>query len=159
MRIPRRAAAIAAMLFMFALLPLIVSLPFARYGWVGGSPGLWNEAGLVLILPGLMLLSWAVRAHQTNAPEEPNLDIAPSHLLIQGPYRYTRNPMYVAYLLFWLAWAVFYGSFSVLAGLAVLSAIAELILVPREERTLDLKFGEAYRRYKEQVPRWFRLGK
>lgn len=157
MRIPRRAVVIVAMVFTFGVLPLIVSLPFTRYGWVNGFPCLWNAAGLVFILPGLSLLGWAIRVHDANAFEVRNIERIPIHLLTQGPYRYTRNPMYLGYLLFWLAWTVFYGSVSVLAVLVILSSIAQFILVPLEERRLDVKFGEEFRSYKKQVPRWFRL--
>jgi protein-S-isoprenylcysteine O-methyltransferase Ste14 len=153
----RLTVVILAMLFMFGLLPLFLSIPFARYGWISGIPGLWNEVGLLLALSGTILIGWTVKVHRTHAPQGQSLDMVPNHLLIQGPYRYSRNPMYLGYLLLWLAWTIFYGSISVLAGLTILSVFAQFILVPREERSLDLKFGDEYRRYKKQVPRWFRL--
>ncbi len=162
MRIPRWAAIVAValgLLFLHVGLPFALSLLAARYGWIGGVPSLWNAAGFVLVLPGVLLIAWVVKLHYANAPQGWKLEMAPSYLLSRGPYRYTRNPMYLGLFLVWLAWTIFYGSIAVLVGLLLLSAVILFILVPLEERALEKKFGEEYRRYKAQVPRWFRLRK
>lgn len=61
--------------------------------------------------------------------------------------------MYLAESALWLGWALLYGSAAVFLGLLLLCA-AVGIIAPREERALDLKFGEAYRQYAARVPRW-----
>ncbi len=76
-------------------------------------------------------------------------------LVVEGPYRFTRNPIYLSMTM-------------VYSGLAILSnALWPLLLLPlplqllrrgvieREEHYLEHKFGERYQRYKESVPRWF----
>ena len=160
MRIPRWAALAiwpVALLFFHFSLPLILSLFSGHYGWTGGSPGLWNAVGLALVAPGLILILWALKLHFTSASEGWKLELAPGYLLARGPYRYTRNPMYVGAFLIWLGWTIFYGSAAVLVAFLVLSAIILFVLVPLEERALERRFGEEYRRYKGEVPRWIPL--
>jgi protein-S-isoprenylcysteine O-methyltransferase Ste14 len=72
-----------------------------------------------------------------------------------GPYRFTRNPIYIAYLGIWLGWAIFFGSIGVLVVWLLWCLVAIFNLVPREERDLEAAFGESYLQYKNRVPRWF----
>ena len=61
--------------------------------------------------------------------------------------------MYVAELALWFGWSVFYGSIGVLIGFMIFLTV--LVLgVWYEERVLDARFGDAYRAYRNQVPRW-----
>lgn len=77
-----------------------------------------------------------------------------SSLVIQGVYRYTRNPMYVGLLLTLLAWAVFLAN-----PLAVLWVVVFVLYITRfqiipEERVLTSLFGTEYEAYKSRVRRW-----
>ena len=94
--------------------------------------------------------------HFARAPETVELEWTPKYLLTRGPYRFTRNPMYVAEVLLWLGWALFFGSVAVLAGAVVLAALVHWIAVPREERALEARFGASYLEYEKAVPRWLR---
>jgi protein-S-isoprenylcysteine O-methyltransferase Ste14 len=73
---------------------------------------------------------------------------------MQGPYAFTRNPRYVAELGLWMGWTIFYGSLIVLIGLVVLWAVVNYMVLPREERALEARFGEVYLQYTRAVPRW-----
>jgi protein-S-isoprenylcysteine O-methyltransferase Ste14 len=75
--------------------------------------------------------------------------------LTDGPYRYSRNPAYLALLIIWFGWAVFYGSLLVLAGLSFCWLILNFLVIPREERGLEARHKEHYRQYIKSVPRWF----
>jgi protein-S-isoprenylcysteine O-methyltransferase Ste14 len=70
-----------------------------------------------------------------------------------GPYRYTRDPMYLAAALIWLGWTMLFGSLYLLAGLFILFAGASIVSIPFEERQMEASFGDAYLQYKEAVAR------
>jgi len=77
-----------------------------------------------------------------------------SSLVVQGVYRYTRNPMYVGFLLTLLGWAVFLAN-----PLAVLWVVVYVLYITRfqiipEERVLASLFGSEYEAYKRRVRRW-----
>jgi len=75
--------------------------------------------------------------------------------LAGGPYRFTRNPMYVGELGLWLGWSIYFGSIGLLIGFLLLCLILNGIVVPREERMLEATFQDEYLQYKARVPRWF----
>jgi len=83
------------------------------------------------------------------------LESTPSYLLTEGPYRYSRNPAYVAMLTIWFGWTVFYGSLLVLVGLVFAWLLLNYVVIPREERGLEARHKETYRQYLQRVPRWF----
>jgi protein-S-isoprenylcysteine O-methyltransferase Ste14 len=91
-----------------------------------------------------------------DLPEWVPIDWSPAILMTGGPYAVSRHPMYVGELALWLGWVILYGSVPVLIGFAALGAVVAR-LAPREERALEAKFGDAYRRYKARVPRWVGL--
>jgi protein-S-isoprenylcysteine O-methyltransferase Ste14 len=80
---------------------------------------------------------------------------SPAALITDGPFRVSRNPMYVGLLSFSLAFAVIAGSFWFLAATAALAAILDRIVIPREEKVMTAAFGEAYGVYRSRVRRWF----
>jgi len=93
--------------------------------------------------------NFAVRGKGTPLP----LD-APKRLVIQGPYRYTRNPMYVALLSALLGWLLLYPT-TVLAayGVGVATSVS-LFVIGYEEPHLRRLFGADYDAYTSRVPRW-----
>jgi protein-S-isoprenylcysteine O-methyltransferase Ste14 len=128
-----------------------------RYGWEAGSPGFWNRLGLILVILAAAILLWILVLAIAQAPNRVKLGLTPSFLLMRGPYRFTRNPMYVAELGLWLGWALFFGSPGVFIGFVMLLCVLSLVILPREERGLEAAFGETYLQYNNRVPRW--LGK
>jgi protein-S-isoprenylcysteine O-methyltransferase Ste14 len=129
----------------------------ARYGWVKGRPGRGNRLSLLLVAAGLAGVVWTLALHFVRTSQRVRWERTPGYLLIRGPYQFTRNPMYLAELVLWLGWALFYGSVAVFIACVVLWVMMNFVAVPREERELEARFGEAYRDYKRTVPRW--LGK
>jgi protein-S-isoprenylcysteine O-methyltransferase Ste14 len=159
--LPRGAALAVWIVMWFVLLPLVhAGIPWAlstlapRYGWTDGRPSAWNLSGLVLAAAGLACVAWLMVLHFTAARGQVRLERTPTYLLQRGPYRFSRNPMYLAELALWLGWALFYGSAAVLIGAAVLWLLFNFRAIPREERDLEARFGEDYRRYLATVPRW-----
>jgi protein-S-isoprenylcysteine O-methyltransferase Ste14 len=134
--------------------PLSLSSLATRHGWVEGRPGIGNLFGLALVVAGFAGLLWCLVLHFVRCPRTVELELTPTYLLTDGPYQFTRNPMYVAAVAIWLGWTLFYGSVAVLIGLVAVWLFAAFLAVPFEERNLVARFGESYLRYKERVPRW-----
>jgi protein-S-isoprenylcysteine O-methyltransferase Ste14 len=137
------------------VLPWALSTRLPRYGWAEGSPGYWNWIGLIVVAPAVALLIWILAFAIPQAPSKVKLGLTPSFLMMRGPYRLTRNPMYVAELGLWLGLAIYFGSLGVLLGFLVLWSVVKFIILPREERSLERAFGQTYLEYKNRVPRWF----
>src|SRR5437899_12797888 len=105
----RRAARIVALLIWTVVLPLAhgvlpwaISLLARRHGWAGGRPGGWNYLALVLVLAGAACIIWSLVVHFVQMPEKVELEWTPKYLLRQGPYAFTRNPMYFGARTVWL---------------------------------------------------------
>src|SRR5580704_12492148 len=161
--IPRwLALALAPVVWLVALPAVHAGIPWAlshlgpRYGWADGGPSGWNLLGCVPVAVGAVLLAWIMvfgLSRYRELPERVPTDWSPAFLMTGGPYAISRHPMYIGELALWLGWAILYGSIPVLIGFVVLAAVVGF-LAPREERALEAKFGEVYRRYKARVPRW-----
>ena len=110
--------------------------------------------GLLVLCVGLVLLLWCVRefysvGRGTLAPWMP-----PKFLVVSGPYRYCRNPMYVGVALILLGWAILFRSAILLIYLAGVSVAFHLRVALAEEPRAAQTFGEAWGRYRAQTPRW-----
>jgi len=90
------------------------------------------------------------RAGTNVRPDQPTLA-----LVTDGPYRRTRNPLYLAGLGVYLGVAFFINGLAPFLLLVPLAALLHWGIVLREERYLTTKFGEKYRAYETQVRRWF----
>lgn len=91
------------------------------------------------------------RAKTTVNPVKANLA---SSLVVQGVYRWTRNPMYVGFLLTLLGWTVFLANpFALLWVALFVLYITRFQIIP-EERVLVSLFGDEYESYKKRVRRW-----
>ncbi len=129
----------------------------ARQGWTHRGPGWLNLLGFIPIGAGFAGLVWCLRLHFFGARGSFEMERTQNYLVVRGPYQFTRNPMYLCGMLIWLGWIIFYGSVAVLAGAVVFWGNVAGLVVPWEERKLEARFGEAYLRYKNSIPRW--LGK
>jgi protein-S-isoprenylcysteine O-methyltransferase Ste14 len=136
------------------LLPWAVSKFWVHFGWSGGSPGVWNLVGLPIVAAGIALYAWCLYFHFKSYRASVRVGFSPPHLVNGGLYRFSRNPMYIAGLIAWFGWVVFYGSPAVLLALALLWLLFAVRMVPQEERQLEQLFGEDYLDYKRTVRRW-----
>jgi protein-S-isoprenylcysteine O-methyltransferase Ste14 len=75
-------------------------------------------------------------------------------LLVDGPYRWSRNPMYLSLGLAYAGIAFLVNAVGVLLVLPVVLFVVEKRVILREEGYLERRFGAAYRQYKATVPRW-----
>ena len=152
-----RGGAIVAFSFMSAYwvhvaVPLALARRGPRVGWVDRRPGTMNRIGLVSVAIGAVCLAWCYLTHY--APDETvPVSLVPERLLTTGPYRLSRNPIYLGEQAMWLGWSWFFGS-PVVAGSALGFASFMRGAVRREEKTLETRFGDAWREYADRVPRW-----
>jgi protein-S-isoprenylcysteine O-methyltransferase Ste14 len=137
------------------LLPWAIAKIGPRFGWSEVAPGKWNLAGLIAVAIGLGLYTWCLVAHFINYPTSVRVGFSPPLLVIAGPYRFSRNPMYLSALFAWLGWTIFYGSPAVFVALVLLWSAFAFRVIPLEERQLQAMFGDDYVEYKRSVPRWF----
>ena len=139
------------------LLPWIISGVASRIGWMEQKPGHWNRIGLALVGLGTIGLFWfwLVHTRQVSKQKTVELKATPDYLLTGGPYRYSRNPAYLAAVTIWFGWVIFYGSWRLMIGASLLLLIFNYVVIPREEHGLEARHKEAYRQYFRSVPRWF----
>ncbi len=122
----------------------IALLPDGRIGRVLGS---------VLVLGGLVLFFTAVRAFRRAGTPVPGN--RPTTVIVRtGPYRFSRNPIYLAFSLLQLGIAGWLNSVWLVATLVLAIALLAAVVIPREERYLERKFGSQYLDYKAAVRRW-----
>lgn len=115
--------------------------------------GISLSLGIALVVVAPFLAIWAVRvmkAAGTNVhPGEPALTIVRN-----GPYRFTRNPMYLALCLLQLAIGFFLNDWIALLFAIPLALVLHYGVILREERYLEAKFGDPYLALKRDVRRW-----
>lgn len=107
---------------------------------------------LLLALP-LVLGFWALltfRGHRTT--HEPHG--TPTAMVEDGPYRFTRNPMYLSLVTLLAGFALLLDSLWVLVLVPVLAALLDRLIIPGEEARLRGIFGESYAGYTRRVRRW-----
>ncbi len=112
-----------------------------------------NLVGLVLIAGGIGLFLWTTRLfkhHKTTLHPKGK----PSSLITAGPYRFTRNPIYVGFLLISLGAAIFFANILALVGPIVFFFFINTFIIPFEEQMLGHTFGEKYHSYRTRTRRW-----
>lgn len=140
-------------LIFAAILTLSVAVDWALGGSDGLLPDLHRLAGLAMLAPAAMLLVGALglfrRARTRPEPWQPT-----SAIVTTGVYAVTRNPMYVGMALAFAGLACVVDRPLALFGLPVALLLVHHGVILREERYLERKFGDPYRRYAARVRRW-----
>ena len=109
--------------------------------------------GLPLIGSGLLLFFFGHRAMH-HAGTEVRPDRPTTSLVVEGPYRFTRNPLYLAFTLVYGGITTLANSLPAALLLPLVLAIMKRGVIEREERYLERSFGEEYVQYKARVRRW-----
>ncbi len=149
-----RAVTYAALFIGF----LLVFLPGRVLEWSGvrrpAALGLTQVVGLAIVILGAALALWCILTfvfvgRGTPAPFDP-----PRRLVVRGPYRYVRNPMYIGAGLALAGAALFYGSWPLVGYTVLFLLITHLFVRLYEEPTLRRLFGAEYEVYSRRVKRW-----
>ena len=129
----------------------------AGYSWLASGFGLEMEVrrglALTLIIGGLLLDGMTAGLFRRRGTAvEP---WKPSTVLInEGPFRFSRNPIYVGFAITYVGLAVAMDSWVALLLLLPCIAVVDRFVIAREERYLSAKFGAAYDAYRQKVRRW-----
>ena len=144
-----------ATLFVAVFLVVVPRGILTASGYVGSDyVGLWDIAGLAIVALGFALVLWclvtfAFVGRGTAAPFDP-----PRKLVIVGPYRFVRNPIYIGAIVTMLGAAMFlWSGWLALYALAVL-IVTHLLVILYEEPHLRRVFGQSYEDYLRTVHRW-----
>ena len=114
------------------------------------EPDLW---GAPLLIWGYLQYRLTGRYRRHLGGGGPGTEVPPLRLVITGPYRYTRNPMYLGHLIFMLGLVVMFHSWVALA-LLVASALWFDRRVRDDEARMRERFGEAFAEYAKRTARW-----
>jgi protein-S-isoprenylcysteine O-methyltransferase Ste14 len=137
-------------LVTFVLIPLVVIACELIIGDGVLALDLWGVPLLILGYAQYRLVGNFRTAHGGGGP---GIDNPPTRIVTEGPYRLTRNPMYLGHLIFMLGLALTLHSYVAL-GILVLRAIWFHRRVVADEARLTARFGAAYTDYRKRVKRW-----
>ena len=133
--------------------PLLAGLGLQHYWPRAVIPAAW--AGLIgplVTALGLIGLPAVLAFRRMGTPPEP---WRPSTaLVLTGPYRFTRNPMYLGFTLLYLGISLWVNSLWPLLFLPLILVVMVRGVIVREEAYLDRRFGDTYRTYRATVRRW-----
>jgi len=133
-------------LLLGGLIDLVFPAPLPVFAERLPTAGLALVAGLALLVTCFLRFKEA----GTNVPTW----MPTTALVVTGPYRFSRNPIYLALTLIYLGLALGYGSWWPIVLLAPVLIVMRFGVIAREERYLEEKFGDAYRAYCASVRRW-----
>ena len=157
----RRLAGLAVGLVFFLTIFVFQPRVAVQLNEMLGWPEWKTAGGRLLALPlfvggvGIVLYSsglFAIVGRGSPVPIDP-----PKDLVISGLYRYSRNPIYVAYGMILLSYFLYWGQLTLLIYAAIVPAIFAVWVILVEEPGLRRRFGKRYEDYTRQVPRWFGL--
>lgn len=141
--------ALIAFLAFPGIVAFAVPLLMARFDFSN-----FNLLGIPVLIAGIVLLLWCVRdfyvaGKGTLAPWSP-----PQTLVTTGLYCFSRNPMYIAVTLILSGWTLGFHLSALLIYTLLVALAFHLRVVFGEEPWLARRYGDAWRAYKERVPRW-----
>jgi protein-S-isoprenylcysteine O-methyltransferase Ste14 len=122
-----------------------LSMPFGLHGRLFGG---------IIIVAATLIAAWALlyfHRHDTDVrPDKPD-----RALITSGPYRFTRNPLYIVLTLAQITAAVWLDNLWILLLVVASVIVITRYAITREELYLEQLFGQEYLRYKRRVRRWF----
>ena len=147
LKIPPLAVTLIAAVAMWCLFRFLPNPPTAMH-WSGPLAALLGATGTLFCLLGIAGFR---RRKTTVDPFRPHNSSA---LVVEGIYRYSRNPMYVGFTLMLAAWGACLESVAALAVLPCYVAFLQRFQILPEERALEDVFGAEYQEYRRRVRRW-----
>jgi protein-S-isoprenylcysteine O-methyltransferase Ste14 len=150
-----RAVTYAALFIGFVL----IYLPGRLLSWTGivrpAAIAKPQVVGMVIGAAGAAVALWCIFTFATIGRGTPAPFDPPRRLVIRGPYRFVRNPMYIGAGLALASAALFYESAPLLGYAGLFFLATHVFVVGYEEPTLRRTFGQEYEAYCRQVKRWW----
>jgi protein-S-isoprenylcysteine O-methyltransferase Ste14 len=115
--------------------------------------GFWRFSGIIAMVLGLILANSGAGEFR-KAGTGFQLQTGGRALITSGPFRYSRNPMYLGMLIWLTGLAVLLGSLIAFLFPLLFFVLANFLLIPPEEKKLQQTFGEQFIRYRQRVRRW-----
>jgi len=126
------------------------ALGWPRIGW----PPEHEKVGTAVFFIGCIPPVWAFLLFRHQGAEiDPTADTN-RVLVVSGPYRFSRNPMYLGLIVVALGMAIFVGCWPMLAVPVAVFLTANYVHIPYEEAKMRRQFGDAYDAYAGRVRRW-----
>lgn len=144
-----------SILLFLALYAGVPAVGLLADGWIGW-PALhapWTWIGTIPVVVGGTGIAWCFVLFVRLGGGTPNPLVPPKVLVTVGPFAWTRNPIILSHALAALGVALLVGSPSAVILVLALGLPVQAV-VRREEKTLEARYGDAYRRYRGSVPRW-----
>jgi protein-S-isoprenylcysteine O-methyltransferase Ste14 len=136
------------------VVPLVISALERRWGIAVAAPSVVIVAGGVIFLAASALGIWSAIVMSTLGRGTPLPAAMASDLVVRGPYRFVRNPMALAGIVQGAAVGLMLSSWLVVVYAVCGSLVWNYAIRPLEERDLEERFGEAFRRYRAAVRCW-----
>ena len=128
-------------------------------GWLLDFPSFDMDETTKIVAAGALLVvgfGIGLAAMSVFRRRGPNVEPwrASTMIVAEGVFRWTRNPMYLGMTLVYCGLAILFESFAAFLLLPFVLIIIRTYVIAREERYLETKFGDEYRRYRQRVRRW-----
>ena len=143
----KRLAYLGPLVASFLLHFLWKPLRFFPEWWIGPA------VGLPLVVVGILLLAWAIRT-MVRAGEDPDPERPTTAIVANGPYAFSRNPIYVSFNAVYVGIALVANTLWPIIFLPVGIALLFYRVIAREEGYLERVVGDEYLKYKARVRRW-----
>jgi protein-S-isoprenylcysteine O-methyltransferase Ste14 len=132
---------------------LIIEAILGTRSWAQFIAPPWNYSGIVFIAAGVGLVIWGnLQFRRADTPVHPFEQ--PTALVTSGPFRATRNPMYLGMTLVLLGAAILFGKLIPLVMPFVFASVISKRFIRHEETRMETLFGDAYVDYMRRVRRW-----
>jgi protein-S-isoprenylcysteine O-methyltransferase Ste14 len=121
-----------------------------------GTPMEFRSTPLAVLIGagGLLLAGWGERTFAAEGTDILPASPTNKKLVTRGPFRYTRNPMYLGLVLMALGFALYFGTTAFYVVPALLFLLCNFSFIPFEEAKMQRQFGDQYTDYLRRVRRW-----
>jgi protein-S-isoprenylcysteine O-methyltransferase Ste14 len=135
------------------LIAILVGLAL-HFAWpIQFVPNFARLFGGLMVVFAVTLFIWSIRTFRSAGTPVPG-NRSTTTIVKVGPYRSSRNPIYLAFSLFQIGIALGVNDAWIVITLLPAIALISFVVIPREEKYLEARFGEEYTAYKASVRRW-----